>query len=257
MIVRMAKANHHVVPNFYLKKFRDTSLGEYRVWQYAKGRAPRAVPTVRAAAIDHYYTLFFRKGRFAWDAPEKGLSRRESEAAELFNRIESRVFRSSEKTSFAEWMDVQMTRVPCYRDCMVEAIRRDFLVDVSPSYALAYFRDKPSNFLAELPWGFLAASGGSRFVTSDNPVHFFHSGVVYPLNPKLALVASESLEREGLTEADAELVEMVNFSTITGASRCVFASEHLPGVDAMVQQSLGKENLRMVRDVIQTIAKRS
>src|SRR5258708_1674293 len=118
MIGLMAKAHHHTVPDFYLKKFKDSSLREYRVWQYERGRAPRAVPTVRAAAIDHYYTIRFDKGRLAWDAAEKSLSSRESGAAQLFGKIESRAFRSSEKKAFAEWMDVQLTRVPCYRDCM-------------------------------------------------------------------------------------------------------------------------------------------
>jgi hypothetical protein len=252
MIGDMAKANQHIVPNFYLKKFRDASLREYRVWQYEKGQVPRAIPTVRTAAIDHCYTLFFGKGRFAWDEAEKRLSRRESEAAQLFDKIESRVFRSSEKKAFAEWMDVQMTRVPCYRDCMVDAIRRQFLVDVTPSYALAYITDKPSNFLAELPWGFLAASGSSRFVTSDNPVHFFPSGVVYPLNPNLALVASESLEKEGLTEVGPDIVEMVNLSIISGAKRFVFASERCPNLDVTVQQNLGRDNLRLLRAVFES-----
>jgi hypothetical protein len=180
-----------------------------------------------------------------------------SEAAELFGKIESRDFRSSDKKAFAEWMDIQLTRVPCYRDFMVEAIRQDFQVDVDPSYALAYIRDRPSRFLAELPWGFVAASGAATFVTSDNPVHFFHSGVVYPLNPRLVLVVSELLEKEGLTNGDVELVEMINLSIITGASKYVFASERLSGFDVTVQRSIGKENLRMVRDVLKRFAKRS
>ena len=257
MIWKMVKANHHTVPNFYLKKFRDTSLREYRVWRYQRGHAPRAVPTLRMATVDHYYTIFFGKKRFALDEAERSLSRRESEAAQLFDKIESRVFRSSEKKAFAEWMDIQMTRVPCYREFMVEAIRRDFLVDVTPSCALGYVTDKPSWFMAELPWGFLEASGNSKFVTSDNPVHVFHSGIVYPLSPTLALVASELLEKEGLTEVGPDVVEMVNLSTIASASKYVFASERLSSLDPAVQQTLGKDNLRTEWDALKSIVKRS
>ena len=132
----MAAISHHSVPNFYLKKFRGTSLPEYKIWQYEIGKAPRIVPTVRATAIEHYNTaLLSATHSFDSDAFEAALSRYESKAAMLFERIESRDFKASEKEDFARWMSIQMTRVPCFRDWVLDEVTRadpaltDYLID--------------------------------------------------------------------------------------------------------------------------------
>lgn len=243
----MAAINHRSVPNFYLKKFKDPSLPEYKIWQYEKGRKPKPVPSVRATAIEHYNTvLLSATGSFDSDIVEAALSRYETDAAVLFARIESARFGSSDKEAFAKWMSIQMTRVPCFRDWILEGVRREYQVAVSPAYALAHVEDAYYASIRDLEWGFLEASPGSQFVTSDNPVYFCSAGLVYPLNPNLALVAGE-LEAEGLTLADPELIDIVNLKTIEGAYKHVYASENLANLDAKVQQSLGIDCLAALR----------
>jgi hypothetical protein len=244
----MAAISHHTVPEFYLRKFRDPSLAGYKVWQYEKGRPPRAVATRRATAIDHYNTVIL-SATCAFDSEivEAALNRYETRAARLFRRIESRDFAESEREEFAKWMSVQMTRVPCFREWILEGVRRDYQLAVSPSYALAHVEDTHFDLFADLEWGFLEAPADASFVTSDNPVYVANEGVVYPLNPKLVLVARE-LDLEGLTLADAELVGMVNLKTIEGAQTYVYATECLAGLDAIVQRRLGFDNMRTLRE---------
>jgi hypothetical protein len=243
----MAAINHHSVPNFYLKKFKDSSLPEYKIWQYEKERKPKLVPSVRATVIEHYNTvLLSATGSFDSDIVEAALSRYETDAAVLFSRIESADFDSRDKEAFAKWMSIQMTRVPCFRDWILEGVRREYQVAVSPSYALAHVEDAYYTSILDLEWGFLEASSGSHFVTSDNPVHLCSAGLVYPLNPNLALVAGEQ-GAEGLTQADPELIDIVNLKTVEGAYKYVYASENLANLDAKVQQSLGIYSLAALR----------
>ena len=243
----MAAINHHCVPNFYLKKFKDPALPEYKIWQYEKGRKPKSIPTVRATAIEHYNTvLLSATGSFDSDIVEAALSRFETDAAVLFAKIESACFGSRDKEAFAKWMSIQMTRVPCFRDWILEGVRREHEMAVSPSYALAHVEDAYYASIRDLEWGFLEASPGSHFVTSDNPAYICNAGLVYPLNPNLALVAGE-LGAEGLTLADTELVDVVNVKTVEGAYKYVYASENLANLNAQVQQSLGLYNLAGLR----------
>lgn len=240
----MAAISHHTVPEFYLKKFRGPSRAGYKVWQYEKGSEPRPVPSVRAAAIDHYSTvLLSATGSFDSDIVEAALSRHESDAARLFRKIESRDFGASDKADFAKWMSIQMTRVPCFREWILEGVRRDCQIEVSPAYALAHLEDRHFDLISGLDWGFLEAPGQLNFVTSDNPVYLCGAGLVYPLNTKLVLVAGE-LEREGLTDAEPELVDMVNLTTLKGAYKYIYASENIGTLNTRVQQCLGLDNMR-------------
>lgn len=100
-----------------------------------------------------------------------------------------------------------------------------------------------SNTIIDWEWGFIEAPDASHFVTSDNPVYIFNGGVAYPLNPKLFLVIGE-LNKEGLTQADSELVDIINLKTIVNAYEYVFASKNLPTLNTLVQQHLGINNLR-------------
>ena len=242
--------NHHAVPDFYLKKFRDPALSGKKVWQYAKGRMPKPIPTKRAEAFAHYNTFLTSPAeslllRYDSNIMEMALGEYETKAGELFKKIESLTFNSSDKESFAKWISVQLTRVTCFRDWVLEGFHRKHNVRVGPSYALTHVEDVYYQEICSLNWWYVEAPAGSFFVTSDNPVYFWSNVIVYPLNPQLALVMGD--QAEAWVNADSEMVEMMNLKTIEGAFKHVYAPKNLASVNAAVQAGLGINNLPGLR----------
>ncbi len=177
--------------------------------------------------IEHYNTIILSAtGSPDSNIVEAALCRHESKAAALFQKIENRSFKTSDKEAFARWMSIQMTSVPCYRDWVLDLVKAGHGLQVERAYALAHVEDRHYDLFLELEWGFMQAPADANFVTSDNPVYVCNAGVVYPLNRKLAL-ALGNLGKEGLTEVDAELGPVVNSNTVKGAYRCIYASECL------------------------------
>ena len=228
-------------------------MREYRIWEYQKGRKPRLTPTIRAAAIEHYNTVLLSPtletplSHFDSNIVEKELSKRESEAANLLRKIESNSFSSRDKEALTKWLSIQITRVPCFREMILEGYRREGF-QVSSAVALAEVNDNWLTDIESWEWTFLEAPADSVFVTSDNPVYFSSAGITYPLNPKLVLIVGGLGETQDSVPVNSELVEIVNRKTIENAHNYVFASKKVESLNVTVQDSLGASNLRHLRE---------
>jgi hypothetical protein len=122
------KANHHVVPRFYLKRFaKNGDLREYRRGVFRHVRSTIA----DATAVSHLYTVDTRDGDES-DGFENAFSAVEDKAARVFRTIlDSGVWplENRARNDLATWLAVQYMRTPRFRRALesdVQGFRREF-----------------------------------------------------------------------------------------------------------------------------------
>jgi hypothetical protein len=109
-----ATADHHYIPEFYLKGFtKDKTL-----WVYEKDKPPRSSKPKFEAHRENYY-IFSDRGS-PDDAAEKTLSKIESTVAPFFRKVGNLQFEISAEQRGNLYVFVAMlfVRVPAYREFM-------------------------------------------------------------------------------------------------------------------------------------------
>jgi hypothetical protein len=130
----------------------------------------------------------------------------------------------------------------------VDECKAKFEKELSPETMEAIRTPWPSNDLVaaiyHMHWRFLAAAGGSFFVTSDNPVLIFDalgvanldSQLSFPLSSKLALMADwQPTPTPPVVENAEKLVKEVNRRTAFAATRFLFCQQEAAWVESVGQ----------------------
>lgn len=113
-----------------------------------------------------------------------------------------------------------------------------------------------SDVFREMSWIFLTPPVGSRFITSDNPIHWndpeapppWNAGLLsrrtvlsFPMSPELCLMGSWHRNLPPSREAPQDLVDMANRRSIQFADQQVYAATRADAEGALtVRKALGK-----------------
>jgi len=112
--VPVESADHHYVPEFYLKGFMDK---KHVLWVYEKGtNAPRPSTPKQEGHRENYYT--FTDRGYADDSAEKMLSRAESMVAPTIRKLANPQFKMTDKqrSELYSFVALMFVRVPAYRE---------------------------------------------------------------------------------------------------------------------------------------------
>ena len=168
--------------------------------------------------------------------------RRRAKGLELFpEALRSTVSRF--RKQFEQWADnpeIDPSLVAQW-SAEIETLERRFTVDPPPEVINQVRSPWPSlryvQVLDAMTWRIIS-SNAAKFVTSDNPAHFFEAygigtpeaEVCCPLAPDVALHMSRQGEPRGLyfSRGRKYLVKEINRRVATGAERFVFGSEAAP-----------------------------
>lgn len=111
---------HHFVPQFYLQGFIDPSNIPY-VWIYRKNNGAIIKSSVKDTAVHrHYYSFTTKAGTRDSQTLEKWLSEAEANAAKIYVKIlNKKPLNNEERSKFATFLALTLTRVPNYRENMI------------------------------------------------------------------------------------------------------------------------------------------
>jgi hypothetical protein len=122
--------------------------------------------------------------------------------------------------------EIALTTIEEYkRSAMPRAIELETLVGSE--------MERVCRAITAMRWQFFEAPNGKIFLTSDNPVHWFHGGVglrmpyselVFPISSKLALIASYRDVLEGFVGVNGQAVNEINRRVASQARHYVYAS---------------------------------
>lgn len=122
------KKRHHYIPKFYLEGFIDLRNKPY-LWIYEKGGKNIIKASAKDIAVEkHYFSFLNPQGRRDSETIENALADIESRGATVFKKIfNGKALSKDDKTIFALFLSLMMTRVPNFRDniaIMLEGIIR-------------------------------------------------------------------------------------------------------------------------------------
>lgn len=236
------KIAHHFNPRLSLRKFRDPALEGYDIWQYELGIIPTPVLIAKAGMQPHYNTVVLAEsGAENTTIIEDALGEYETAAGQVLKAIENgKHITPLQKLKFAEFLSLQLTRPPIFRDWIVEKGKETFGIEFSPDLALGFLDTKHSHFVNDVKWEVLIAPASRRFVTSDNPFSIHRrpafTGWLYPVSPKIALTSSP--DEDCVRHLKPEHVDQVNLWIVQAAQRFVYASQNSESLQKMVQEHI-------------------
>lgn len=113
---------HHFIPQFYLQGFVDPQNPPF-VWIYRKDTGAIVKSSVKDTAVHkHYYSFKSKPLSGARDSQtlEKWFSEVEASVSKIFKKIVNRQeLNNKEKSRFASFLAITLTRVPNYRENMI------------------------------------------------------------------------------------------------------------------------------------------
>lgn len=238
------KNKHHFNPQLSLRKFRDSKLEGYDIWQYEKGELPKPVLIEKTAMQENYNTVILAGTQIEnKNIIEDALQQYESKAGGVLKAIESgKQISTKQKLHLSEFLSLQLTRVPKFRDWVVEKCKQPFRMEFSPDAALGLLDTKHTHFFNDVKWEFLIAPDHAGFVTSDNPLSIHDrpnfTGWLYPLSPRIALASSADENR--VRQLELNHVDQTNLFIIQAAQRFVYASQNSDTIQKMVQKHINR-----------------
>ena len=233
---------HHFNPQLSLRKFRDTKLEGYDIWQYEKGKLPTPALFKETAARKNYNTIILAETQTEdTNLVEDALQQYESNAGEILKTIESgKQISPKQKLHISEFLSLQLTRVPKFRCWVIDQYKQHSGVEFSSDAALGMLDTKHSHFINDVKWEYLIAPDNVGFVTSDNPFSIHKrqnfTGWLYPLSPKIALVSSADADR--VRNLEPSHVDQINLLTVQSAQQFIYASQKTEVIQKMVQEHI-------------------
>jgi hypothetical protein len=236
------KNKHHTNPQLSLRKFRDSKLEGYDIWQYEKGELPKPVLIENAAMQENFNTVILAGTNIEnKNIIEDALQQYEGKAGEVLKAIESgKQISPQQKLHLSKFLCLQLVRVPKFRDWVVEKDKQSLGMEPSSKIALRFLDTKHSHFFNDVKWEFLIAPDNAGFVTSDNPLSIHKrpnfTGWLYPLSPAIALASSADEDR--VRKLEPNHVDQINLFIIQAAQRFVYASNRSDVIQQMVQEHI-------------------
>jgi hypothetical protein len=119
---------HHFIPQFYLQRFVD-SKNPHFIWIYRKDTGAIIKSSVKDTAVhEHYYSFKTEGGVRDSQTLEKWFSKIEGRTSALFQKIFNKeILSDEEKSHFATFLALTLTRVPNYRENMIEKPTADLM----------------------------------------------------------------------------------------------------------------------------------
>lgn len=112
---------HHFIPQFYLQGFVDPKNSPY-VWVYRKDDGAIIKSSVKDTAVHrHYYSFTTKTGIRDSQTLEKWFSEIEASVAKIYRKIlRKKPLNNEERSRFATFLALTLTRVPNYRENMID-----------------------------------------------------------------------------------------------------------------------------------------
>ena len=214
--------NHHTVLQVSLSFFSPDKVHVYRLDKKTGNK--QFLPLSQVAKQRHYYSFIEEDGRKnTW--VETGFTAPiDAKYKDLVEKLESRVSLSSIKHQIVEQFSTQYARVEMQRENIDRIINqlgigdedgRQSLIGMFSVLGVHSGVMHNSNFWIGI------ASGGVRFLTSDNPV----GRGFFPLTPTLCIVSSEKNDGIEYVELTDVAVKKFNAITVDNAKSYIYSIE--------------------------------
>ena len=131
------KTRHHYIPQFYLKGFSDPNQQNH-IWRYSKDNSEQISISIKDACVQsHYYSFTMTDGERNSEMAENFFQSIEDDAANILRKIKSRSDLSTdERAYFSNFIAFQLTRVPAFRNWILES--KAYLMKRVMQFSAAY-----------------------------------------------------------------------------------------------------------------------